>query len=402
MKKTLLSALILILAACLSPSGDQPAPQVTVTPEVTITPSAPILTPTPVPVDGVATIDGVLYVFDEAAQEWVALPELEGEFERVVVTEDERVVALDASDVEIYELSATGEWMMAVPEQWREFAAGLPEGSRMDAEAGRVYDKLNNVLYVLDAETKVWREPIRLEYSANFPAVWHEQFEGNVEGYDFSIPITIGLTNEVVKHPTHPILGVGMTQKGADAAAWEIAHAFWGRYRDLMGNKDVTFAEYMELVKQGEGQVEVYVLGENGKTWRTMLVDPRQGVSLVLTNKEHMPVADNSMWGFFLGVDETGKLLFATNQHKLLPDPKFYDPGWKELDRTFVFYSINDLAAALGRTPNDCMQGGDVHGKCGFLSMPDDFRDIWAGSILEGFRQSREGESDDVLFTLKR
>jgi hypothetical protein len=316
-------------------------------------------------VDGVATIDGVLYVFDEAAQEWQALPELEAEFERVAVTEDGRVVALDANNIEIYELNAAGEWMMAVPVEWREFAQSLPEGARLDAEAGRVYDKLNNVLYVLDGETNEWREPIRLEYSANFPAVWHERFEGNVEGFGFSIPITIGLTDEVVKHPTHPILGVGMTQKGADAAAWLVMHSFWGRYRDLMGNPDVTFEQYMQLVKEGKGQVEVYVLGENGKTWRTMLVDPRQGVSLVLTNKEHMPVADNSIWGFFLGVDEAGKLLFATNKHQLFGkyDPQVYGSS---LNRTFVADIFQDLAAAVGRTPNDCIQGGMCMESVGF------------------------------------
>lgn len=387
----------LLLAAC--------APQVTVTSEVTVTlpppTDTPTPTPTPVAVDGVATIDGVLYVFDEAVQEWVVLPELDGEFERVVVTEDGRVVALDAGDTELYELSAAGEWMMAVPEQWREFAQSLPEGARMDAEAGRVYDALNNVLYVLDAETNEWREPIRLEYSANFPAVWHERFVGNVEGYDFSIPITIGLTDEVVKHPTHRIREVGMTQKGADAAVWLVMHSFWGRYRDLMSNPDVTFEQYMQLVKEGKGQVAVYVLGENGKTWRTMLVDPRQGVSLVLTNKEQMPVADNQLWGFFMGVDEAGRLLFTTNKHRLFGkyDPQVYG---SYLENTFVADLFQDVAAALGRTPNHCMQGGDVYGRCGLLSVPSDYREAWANQLIERFRELMDGESDDVLFTLKR
>jgi hypothetical protein len=193
---------------------------------------------------------------------------------------------------------------------------------------------------VLDVETNEWREPISLEYSANFPAVWHERFEGKVDGYDFSIPITMGLTDEVVKHPTHRIREVGMTQKGADAASWLVMHSFWGRYRDLMGNPEVTFAEYMELVKQGKGQVEVFVLEENGRTWRTKLVDPRQGVSLVVTNKEQMPVMERTGWGFFLVVDETGRLLFATNQHKFFPNPRYYNPKWERLNETFVSNTI--------------------------------------------------------------
>jgi hypothetical protein len=43
-----------------------------------------------------------------------------------------------------------------------------------------------------------------------------------------------------------------------------------------------------------------------------------------------------------------------------------------------------------------------VYGKCGFLSMPSDYSEAWTIKMREGFRESREGESDDVLFTLKR
>jgi hypothetical protein len=118
MKKTLLFALILILAACTSTSQvTPPSPAlgegsgVRETPPPTDTPAP---TPTPIAVDGVATIDGIRYIFDETAQEWQALPDVPAEVARVMVTEDGRIVALDEKNAEKYSLDmATREWVEA-------------------------------------------------------------------------------------------------------------------------------------------------------------------------------------------------------------------------------------------------------------------------------------------------
>jgi|GEM_PF-6106253 len=120
MKKSIhfLFTFSLILAACA-------APQVTVTSEVTITLSPPTetpfptLTPTPVAVNGIAEdADGNKLAYFDG--EWVALPEFAKnqatDVDRVEVqkpgTKDQRIVALDAEDVELYELSINGkEWV---------------------------------------------------------------------------------------------------------------------------------------------------------------------------------------------------------------------------------------------------------------------------------------------------
>ncbi len=116
MKQTLLFTLIFFLAACTSaPQVTPPSPALGEGPGVRETPpptDTPAPTPTPVAVDGIATVDGIHYIFDESAQEWQALPELDAEFERVLVTEDERIVALDENGAEVYTLDmATGEWV---------------------------------------------------------------------------------------------------------------------------------------------------------------------------------------------------------------------------------------------------------------------------------------------------
>lgn len=96
---------MVILSACASS-------QVTVTSEVTVTSPPlptetpfPTTTPTPVAVDGVATIDGAPHIFDETAQNWVALPDVPGEYAKVMVTDDRRIVALDKDGVELYSLN---------------------------------------------------------------------------------------------------------------------------------------------------------------------------------------------------------------------------------------------------------------------------------------------------------
>jgi hypothetical protein len=97
MNKTLpLIALVLILTACLSPSGGQPAPQVTVTstPPPTDTP-APTMTPTPVAVDGIAeNAEGNKLAYLNG--EWTMLPALEGEYAKLLQQPGGKLVAVDA------------------------------------------------------------------------------------------------------------------------------------------------------------------------------------------------------------------------------------------------------------------------------------------------------------------
>jgi hypothetical protein len=131
MKKTLLFALILILAACTSaPQNDSPLPPGE-GPGVRDTPA---LTPTPVAVDGIATIDGIHYIFDEAAQNWVALPELDADFARVMETEDGRIVALDEKNAEKYSLDmATGEWVELKVSYSADVLAEMDENAKLAA-----------------------------------------------------------------------------------------------------------------------------------------------------------------------------------------------------------------------------------------------------------------------------
>lgn len=116
MKKFTLFFFFLLTACASAPPAQvsETSEVLPATPPPTDTP-APTLTPTPIAVDGIATIDGIHYIFDEAAQEWVALPELNAEFERVMVAEDGRIVVVDENGTEVYALDMeTGNWLEAV------------------------------------------------------------------------------------------------------------------------------------------------------------------------------------------------------------------------------------------------------------------------------------------------
>jgi hypothetical protein len=412
MKKTLLFALILFLAACLSPSGDNPAPQTdSLLPSgegqgMGETPPPPTDTPapasTPVAVDGVATIDGVLYVFDEAVQEWVALPELDGEFERVMVTEDERIVALDDRDAELYELSTTGEWVMAVPEQWREFAAGLPKGARMDAEAGRVYDNLNNVLYVLDVETNEWWEPKVMMFPESFGVDPKSIFEttGTVEvdGVSVTIPMTLGVTKDMTGKSVNRLTKIEMTELGAEATAWLWMHAFLERYN--MSNPEVTLAEYLKLVEQGKGQVEIVVLGRSGVASKVK-VDPRRGVTVACGDEKEMPVMYATGLGFGWEVDESGGVKFQTNTCRNFGDTRYYNPDTyvrNVLDNIFVRDVLNVFSTAMAATPDECIRNKG----CRSPSFSPGYVDVSGMKLTEALISLNEGKTKEELFVVKR
>jgi hypothetical protein len=119
-----LTALVILFTAACAPQSDsllpagegqgmrEPSPPPTETP-------LPTLTPTPIAVDGIAEdAEGNKLAYLDG--EWVALPEFAesqaANVDRVEVqkpgTKDQRIVALDADDVELYELSIDGkEWV---------------------------------------------------------------------------------------------------------------------------------------------------------------------------------------------------------------------------------------------------------------------------------------------------
>jgi hypothetical protein len=154
------------------------------------------------------------------------------------------------------------------------------------------------------------------EFSPLFPAEWSKEWTGKVtlaDGSTLSIPVIVGLASDVVHNPDGPITGVFITPQGADAWTDAYVRACYDRYTNIMGY-DVTYEQYLELLTQPTGgEISLGILNSDGKTMRMAMIDPRQGFSLLLTDKLKMPVADSQNYGIFLGVDGKGRLLTADN-----------------------------------------------------------------------------------------
>jgi hypothetical protein len=259
-------------------------------------------------------------------------------------------------------------------------------------------DTTNNVIAIYDAEKGVWRAPISKEFSEQFPPVWSETTVGNSDG--LQIPITIGLTEGVVDNPTSPVKEVHMTKEGANAVTSLFLHSCWARYRDLMGHPNTTYYEYVQLVKMGEGNIDVIVIDENGIAKVTAHIDPRQGFSGILTDKKDMPTTFNRYWGFLLTSDEKGRYIITKNEYLFLSetekDSQKIDKG---RDYNWLLDIIQHITGPLS-IPNNCMESNNVFLKCGNVAMPKDVGD-WIGSLIENYNAYISGKAQPML-TIKR
>jgi hypothetical protein len=182
------------------------------------------------------------------------------------------------------------------------------EGYLLEDHYGRrLVDGSNTIILVKKGDT--WRAPESLKYSPEYPAAFYETKIGNSDG--FEIPITMGLSQDASKGRNFHFTEVHMTQLGADDAASLFLGTCWGRYKNIMGHPDVTYAQYLELVREGKGDIEVY----DAIHQTTVLIDPRQGFSLVITGgpNSNMPLRCLYNPGYYFGSDEKGRFLYAEN-----------------------------------------------------------------------------------------
>ena len=85
------------------------------------------------------------------------------------------------------------------------------------------------------------------------------------------------------------------------------------RFTNMMeGNEGVTYEEYVELVREGKGNLEMYVFNENKKDRfpELMSIDPRQGFAISLVD-ELLPLEQPSDVSLYVGSDGSGKFFVA-------------------------------------------------------------------------------------------
>jgi len=229
-----------------------------------------------------------------------------------------------------------------------------------DEYGQRLVDGVNQIILVKEGET--WRKPTSKEFSANYPAVWYERSIGNADG--LQIPITLGVTQSAVNAPI-PAKEIHGTQEGFDAVASYFLHSCWLRYRDYMNHPGITYESYLELLKVGKGNINILTLGEDGVTKKVSLLDPRQGFSAIVSNDAKLPIWAANKTSFFVGADEKGRYLFATNLYILIDEFT-----GETADDELIYNMFTMVFANLNSTSNDCLNLNNIN-TCGYKLQPD-------------------------------
>ena len=270
----------------------------------------------------------------------------------------------------------------------------------IDSYSTRLVDDSNNILLVKDGDT--WRAPESRNYSEAYPAIYYETKIGNTDG--FEIPVTVGLSANAQEGEAFNFTEVGMTQKGADDIAQVFLQNCWLRYKYIMNHPDVTYDQYLDLLKQGKGDIAIYdILAK-----KEFLIDPRRGFSLVLTaegpGKMPLKLRYNSATGFYYGADETGRFLWANNAAWI------YHMGL-EADQTNVrdnntIFLLGQLTSTvdLAIYSDECLTYG-VLSACGLPEYPPEplASDIYstAEDLVRDYHAFNSHTSDDPLFILR-
>ena len=98
------------------------------------------------------------------------------------------------------------------------------------------------------------------------------------------IPIHIGLTNDLAISEIH------LNDLGKEAIATQWLLANWHRYTNIMKNNDVSFEDYIQLVANGNGNVEINYLDEITGERKVSQINPSNGLSITITEKNNLPL----------------------------------------------------------------------------------------------------------------
>jgi|GEM_PF-3333638 len=204
------------------------------------------------------------------------------------------------------------------------------------------------------------------EFSALYPAEWHNKWTGKVAGLD--IPIIVGLAYDVVHDTTFPVtpfIGVTITQEGANAVADAFLRISHYRYTKFMGN-DVTYEQYLDLLKQPTGGEVLMLITDDTGVRREAWINPRQGFSMLIGDDidPRLGVEFNRGVEAFFGVDGQGRLLMATDWFKNANFNPYYVNGVDISDASFIYENFTILEF-FGTIENKCMVSGNSLSACG-------------------------------------
>ncbi|MDM7918096.1 MAG: hypothetical protein QUS12_02910, partial [Methanosarcina sp.] len=154
------------------------------------------------------------------------------------------------------------------------------------------------------------------ETSRYFQPEFQLDLEGTVDG--ITIPYTLGLHKSVVERAEEPIKTISVNREDApDLYAKFWLTICWQKYLEQHPNDaKITFAQYEDLVKNGEGEIEVAAVDENtdDQNNKILTFHPEKGfVSIFVDKSITLPEDGNTLFSFYFGMNRKGQLIIADN-----------------------------------------------------------------------------------------
>lgn len=208
---------------------------------------------------------------------------------------------------------------------------------------------------------------------------------GMPDGTFMSVPITVGLEYGVEKPTLHGFKKVELDPDYVNERADSFMHTCWWRFTHLMkGNETVGYEEYLKLVKQGKGMVEIMAVDESGKSTKTipqvLKFDPRLGFSMVLADNRNLTLDMGNNTYIHLGISAENRLFFASSIREALVEGYYSFYSNKPLaDTVYINDSFTSLFSIIGKAPNSCLTG---NGKLCTVRSPSSFWEI-VGNITD-------------------
>ena len=154
------------------------------------------------------------------------------------------------------------------------------------------------------------------ETSRYFQPELQLDLEGNVDG--ISIPFTVGFHKSIVDRAEEPIKTISVNREDApDLYAKFWLTICWQKYLEQHPNDaKITFQQYEELVKNGEGEIEVAAVDENtdDQNNKILTFHPEKGFVRVFVDESvKLPEEGNTLFSFYFGMNRKGQLIIADN-----------------------------------------------------------------------------------------
>ena len=218
------------------------------------------------------------------------------------------------------------------------------------------------------------------EFSKHYQPEFVEHYVAKIRGME--IPIDFGLTHRVINRSDNPILEVHLAEDIVPILGEIWLQSCWYRFTHLMtGNEDVTYGQYIALVKQGKGDIEFAVYDESASVSLrpvVMLIDPRDGFALSLVDTS-LPIKINDIYSMYYGTDGTGRLFIAEKLdsaflEKLYSQYNQYSPDfvWSLIFMSLYQRAFGDIVT----TKDECLESENVLDACGLLSRPPEWDSI--------------------------